>query len=134
MKTNQALSNECLTLACFCSYTYDGSSVISGAFDTYSEDLHPLGTPKHYNFSIDIKVETLTLTVDAYIVANEFTEFTSETWDHDAWVDQMIVVEGVPANRANFYSLAQCARALINGRSVSFSDGTVIPAIVRVAA
>ncbi len=132
MKTNQTLANECLALSCFCRYTYDGENVISGAFDAYTEDIDPLGTSKHYNYSIDIKDGILTLSVDAYTVANEFTEFTHETWDVDAWQDQMIVVEGVPANRENFYSLAQCARALINGRSVVWVDGTVTPAIERV--
>lgn len=132
MKTNQTVANECMTLRRFCRYTYDGKSVISGPFDAYTEDLDPLGTSKNYNFSIDLKDGALTLVVDAYAVANEFTEFTPETWDVDAWTDQMIVVEGVPANRVNFYSLAQCARALIKGRSVIWSDGTVTPAIERV--
>lgn len=132
MKTNQLLANECLTLACFCRYTYCGHDVISGAFDACHDYLDPLGTSKDYNFSIDLKDGALTLTVDAYTVANEFTEFTSETWDVDAWTEQMILVEGVPASRANFYELARAARALINGRNVVWKDGTVTPAIVRV--
>lgn len=79
----------------------------------------------------------MVLNVDAYTVANEFTEFTSETWDVDAWTDQMITLELPTVNRENFYALARAARALISGRSVCFSDGTVItviPAIGRVAA
>jgi len=130
MKTNQLLANECLTLANFCRYTYDGKNIISGAFDV--PNLDTWRPTKWHGFSIGIEDGALRLVVDAYNVANEFTELTSETWDVDAWTDQMISVEGVPANRENFYSLAQCARALINGRSVIWSNGTVTPAIVRV--
>lgn len=132
MKTNQTLANECLTLANFCRYTYDGESVISGAFDCYHDDFTSLDYSKTYNFSIDIKDETLVLSIDAYSVANEFTKFTSETWDDDAYCSQKIEVTASPVSRENFHALARAARALINGRSVTWSDGTVTPAIERV--
>ena len=131
MKTNQHIANECMTLACFCSYTSDGENVISGAFDCPGEYFDSTGTSKTYNFTIRIKDKTLELVIDAYSVANEFTKFTSETWDDDAYCSQMIEATASPVSRENFYALAQCARALINGRSVTWADGTVTPAIKR---
>ena len=131
MQINQPLANECLKLVGFCSRTFDGEVVISGAFDDSAPELSRCSESKHYKFGITIRGKDLVLAVDAYSVANESVVFTAETFDDDAWCDQFIEIVANPISKAAFRLLSSAARGLINGRNVCLFDGTVIPAIVR---
>jgi hypothetical protein len=133
MKTNQTLANECVTLACFCKYTFDGENAIPGwAFglsltEGMTGDL--LDLSEQYYFEIRRSNAGLLLIVDMYSpIAPQ-----DSGWDVDAWEDQKVFIEVCSCTRRAFSVLSQIGRSLLGGRNVTLFDGTVING-VRLAA
>lgn len=88
----------------------------------FGYNLDPLSFAKHFNFDITQEGDSLLLTVDRYSATTE----DGPDWDVDKWEEQKSFFVASPCNRHNFYELSRIGRALLNGRDVILSDGTLI--------
>lgn len=77
-------------------------------------------------FVIELRDDKLTAMMDFYTQDFDSRADDSEAWDVDAYEAEKKHLECTPITPENFADLYRVVRALLNGRTVTFSDGSVL--------
>lgn len=114
-RISKIVAKEILALRRIGSNPYCGLSSLGGSgmweFDRY--------------FVIELCDDKLTAMVDFYSQHFDLHADDREAWDVDVWDAEKLHLESALITRKHFLGLYSVVRALLNGRTVTFSDGSV---------